>query len=228
LWRAIACDFDGTMTDEEGRLSIDALGAVREAEENGIPIIISSGRSLSQLRFLSQIMGTSGPVVAENGGVVWNPRTLTKRIQGERENILRTYRALVSKGDKVDSLNPRLRETDIVVGGAKKRELQALLDIDSLGIHILDARIATHITNIDTDKGSGLKIAASMLRIDTGEIVAIGDSENDIALLQTAGAGVAVANAYPSLKSVATLVTQHPSGKGCAEAIRRVLKKESI
>ncbi len=227
MWKAIASDFDGTLTDERGRLSIESLIAVREAEDNGIPLILASGRELADLRILSRVIGTSGPIIAENGGVVWNPRTLTKRVQGDRTKVLKAYHTLMDHLEQLDPDKPRIRETDVVLRGRKMNELLAILNTEELGVHILDADVATHITDVNTHKGSGLKVAAEMLGIDPSNIVAIGDSENDIALFQAAGASYAVANAYPSLKANATVTMERSFGPGCADAIRRVLEQNS-
>jgi phosphoglycolate phosphatase (TIGR01487 family) len=228
LWKAIACDFDGTLTDKEGRLSLEALTVVRESETSGIPVIISSGRDLAQLRFLSKIIGTSGPIVAENGGVVWDPKTLRKSLQGDRVKVLRAYRALLPHLDEMELVKPRLRETDIVVGGRRTVELNAILNTDELGVHILDANIATHITDASVDKGIGLETAAKILNINPKEIVAIGDSQNDIAMFQAAGKCFAVGNAHPLLKAQANSVTKQSFGKGCADAIRAILRETSL
>lgn len=225
MWKAIACDFDGTLTDEEGRLSLEALTAVRESETSGIPVIISSGRVLAELRFLSKVIGTSGPIIAENGGVVWDPRTLTKSLQGDHVKVLRAYRTLLPHLGEMELVKPRLRETDIVVGGRKTAELNAILDTDELGVHILDANIATHITDASVDKGVGLETAAKILNIDPKEIAVIGDSQNDIAMFQAAGISYAVGNAHPLLKAQASSVTKQSFGKGCADAIRSILRE---
>jgi len=66
-----------------------------------------------------------------------------------------------------------------------------------------------------------------MLHIGTQEVVAVGDSHNDIALFQAAGAGYAVGNADPRLKAVATRVTKKTYGAGCTEAIRQVLEENT-
>jgi len=224
LWKAIACDFDGTLTDEQGRLSIEALTAARESEARGIPLIISSGRVLAELNMLSKVIGTSGPIIAENGGVIWNPRTLTKHLQGDPEKARKAYQVLVSHLGKVEFFKPTLRETDVVIRGRRVAELQAILHTEELGVHIIDANVATHITDISVDKGRSLNVAAEMLNIDTSEIVAIGDSLNDIALFQAAGAGYAVGNADPRLKALATQVTDRSFGLGCADAIRQILE----
>ena len=48
-----------------------------------------------ELTVLSKIVGASGPIIAENRGVIWNPRTLSKHIQGDYAKALGVYEALI-------------------------------------------------------------------------------------------------------------------------------------
>lgn len=71
-------------------------------------------------------------------------------------------------------------------------------------------------------KGAALTYLARHLGIHMKEIVAIGDNLNDLELLQTAGMGVAVANAHEELKKVASYISPHTNEEGAvAEAISR-------
>ena len=44
--------------------------------------------------------------------------------------------------------------------------------------------------------------------VPLGEVIAIGDSENDLSMIQAAGLGVAVANAQEHVKAAADYVTE--------------------
>jgi nucleoside 2-deoxyribosyltransferase len=61
--------------------------------------------------------------------------------------------------------------------------------------------------------------------VSVEEMVAVGDSETDVRLLETAGYGIALANAHESLKAVADRVTTMRGGDGFAEATRIVLSE---
>ena len=67
---ALAVDIDGTLTDEKRRISLTAVEALRMVEDAGIPVILSSGNVLPIAYGIGSMIGTSGPIVAENGGVV--------------------------------------------------------------------------------------------------------------------------------------------------------------
>ena len=52
-------------------------------------------------------------------------------------------------------------------------------------------------------KGSALEFVCDRLGIDPGTVVAFGDGANDVELLETAGLGVAVADADAALRPIA-------------------------
>ena len=58
------------------------------------------------------------------------------------------------------------------------------------------------------------------------QVMAIGDSLNDLALIQAAGLGVAMANAEPIVKEHADWITLSNEEDGVAEAIRRWICRE--
>jgi hydroxymethylpyrimidine pyrophosphatase-like HAD family hydrolase len=71
------------------------------------------------------------------------------------------------------------------------------------------------------NKGAALRALADYFEIATDEIVAVGDSDNDREMLETAGIGVALANARDSTKAVADKITNRTNNEaGLAEAIR--------
>lgn len=68
--------------------------------------------------------------------------------------------------------------------------------------------IFLEVVNKDVDKGKTLKILANILKLDMNEILAIGDSYNDIPLLDVAGIKVATNNAKKELKDVADYISK--------------------
>jgi len=80
-----------------------------------------------------------------------------------------------------------------------------------------------NIIDIGVSKGKALEALTAYLKISTEEVVAIGDGENDVSLLSTAGFSVAMRNAPPKLISVADHVTDDVEQSGVSQAIRRFL-----
>ena len=63
------------------------------------------------------------------------------------------------------------------------------------------------------------------LKINNDEVLAIGDNLNDLDMVKNSGIGVAVANSYDELKSVAKYITENPvETGGFAEAVYKFVK----
>lgn len=81
-----------------------------------------------------------------------------------------------------------------------------------------------------TAAGAGKKPAVAYLAQYLGftlqDVMALGDSGNDAALLSAAGLGVAMGNAQPEVKAAAKVITGPNVGGGAADAIRRWLLNE--
>lgn len=70
-------------------------------------------------------------------------------------------------------------------------------------------------------KGPSLQKLAEHLGIDRANVMAIGDQENDLTMLQYAGTSVAMGNAIDAVKAVARFDTATNSEDGVAQAIER-------
>ncbi|KAM3351172.1 hypothetical protein ACQJBY_023277 [Aegilops geniculata] len=70
-----------------------------------------------------------------------------------------------------------------------------------------------------TSKGTGVKILLDHLCISPDEVMAIGDGENDIEMLQLASLGVALANGAEKTKAVANVIGATNDEDGVAQAI---------
>jgi hypothetical protein len=77
------------------------------------------------------------------------------------------------------------------------------------------------------NKGRALRFVAEHLGIPMEQTMAVGDSYNDVTMLQAAGLGVAMGSGPQELKAVADVVVGEIGQDGVAEAIERfILKKE--
>lgn len=72
-------------------------------------------------------------------------------------------------------------------------------------------------------KGQGIGDVCRALGISPAEVIAFGDAENDIPMLQTAGVGVAMGNAADAVKAAADHVTLSNNDDGIAFALEKYL-----
>ncbi|WPX08372.1 Cof-type HAD-IIB family hydrolase [Anaerocellum danielii] len=78
------------------------------------------------------------------------------------------------------------------------------------------------------NKKKALEFVCFYLGIDPKEIMAIGDNENDLQMIEFAGLGVAMENAIEELKRVADYVTKSHEDDGVARAIEKFVLGETI
>ena len=79
---------------------------------------------------------------------------------------------------------------------------------------------------LGVDKGTGLSALAAYLNLTPAEVMAVGDGENDLAMLRYAGLSVAMGNACDAVKKTARVVTETNDEDGLAKAVDRVLRGE--
>ena len=79
------------------------------------------------------------------------------------------------------------------------------------------------ITSTEATKGQALKYLGDMQNIEVKDIVAIGDSYNDIDMIRFAGMGVAMANAPAAVQAVADFITHSNVEDGVATFLERYI-----
>ena len=79
------------------------------------------------------------------------------------------------------------------------------------------------VTDREATKARGLERVCRLLGVDMGQVMAIGDSGNDISSLRAAGLGVAMGNAPEEVLAAADAVTGTNVQDGAAQAIERYI-----
>jgi Cof subfamily protein (haloacid dehalogenase superfamily) len=79
------------------------------------------------------------------------------------------------------------------------------------------------ICHVTVSKAKALRAVAGELGVARHEVMAIGDNDNDVEMLQWAGIAVAMGNASPGVLAVADYVTDHHDADGAANAILRLI-----
>lgn len=77
--------------------------------------------------------------------------------------------------------------------------------------------------NSDASKGKALAEIGKVYGINTSEMIAVGDGENDISMIDLAGLGVAMANASDEVKQHADFITLSNEDDGIAHIIQKFI-----
>lgn len=80
-------------------------------------------------------------------------------------------------------------------------------------------------TEADVTKGASLNLLIQQLGIFREEVIAVGDSFNDLSMIEFAGLGVAMGNASDAIKAKADYVTETNMNEGIAKVVEEFILK---
>lgn len=134
------------------------------------------------------------------------------------EDIIRYLRENDAKIQKA-TLNFQYQDGEYLNREEVKAYLQACPDIN-----VVDGGFSNlEFTRKGVCKATGLEMLTEYLDISIKDVMAIGDSENDIEMLEAAGFGIAMGNALDSVKAVAKDVTLGNDEDGVAAAVEKYI-----
>jgi hypothetical protein len=238
-YKLVALDMDGTFLNEKGEISEENRKAIFEAMEAGVTVMFATGRGIQSAMPHIEALGLKAPIVSVNGGEVWKePGVLLHRqtlpaddVRRMREVALRhgtwywgyTVEGLFNRDRWIDDINSviwlkfgyQYEKTDVL---AQIREELGSWDCLELS--------NSHPNNIEVNpkgvnKADGIRRVCELLGIGMEQVVAMGDSLNDITMIREAGLGVAMGNAQETVKQTADRVTLRNDEHGVAAAIRK-------
>ena len=212
----LATDYDGTLA-RNGTVEPTTVAALERLRASGRQAILVTGREIEDLKRIYSRFDLFDVVVGENGGVLYYPAS--GMLKALHEPPLPRF---------VEELRIRgipFSMGHVIVASREPHQTVILNAIKTLGLEleIIFNKGAVMVLPSGVNKATGLKSALVEMNLLPERTVAIGDAENDHALLKLCGCAVAVTNAIPSLKEVAHFVTEASHGSGVIEAIDRLI-----
>lgn len=209
-YHALACDYDGTLA-LHGQLQPNTIQALLKLRESGRKLLMVTGRRLEDLLTVCPDVTMFDSIVAENGALIYVPKTRDIRLLAERppDSFVEALRAR--------GVDPAVGH--VIVATWHPHETIVLEEIQRLGLElqVIFNKGAVMVLPSGINKATGLTAALKDLGLSHHNTVAVGDAENDHAFLALSECGVAVANALPTLKERADLVTIGDHGDGIIE-----------
>lgn len=216
-YHAIAIDYDGTLTEGEqpSAATLDAIAAIRET---GTRMVLVTGRVLADLEHVFPTVDDYfDAVVAENGGVLRHrgvSRALAAPVPFELDERLVHRGVAFARGQ-------------VLLACQAEHELAVLAELRELGsdCQLIRNRGALMVLPAGVTKGTGVVEVLRVLGVSHHSAIAIGDAENDLALLDRCELRVAVSNAVDSLRRNADLVLEKPNGEGVSDFLQGPLAR---
>ena len=230
----ISTDLDASLLD--GNYVWDgAESALKLITEAGIPLILNSSKTLSEMHFYSQALGLSAPLIAENGTVIafpeamkWMPDSLdfedgygVLRSSMNRAKILELAHGLRdSKGYDFIGFNDSTAEelagrlgleiepakaalkrygTEPIVWKDSNAALIAFKEaLEEVGITLIRGGHFHHLMPVGASKGAAMQLIREFYQKEYSEFtwktLAIGDSPNDVSMLELADEAIVIPN----------------------------------
>lgn len=238
-YKCIALDMDGTTFNNQKIISDENVKWIRRASASGFHVVFSTGRPIRGVTPHMEQLGLSMPIVVNNGSEVWrSPAELYARKTMDGSDIEQVYQlakpcnvrlwAHTVEGTYRNELFPQQFDSInwLQVGlYTEEEELRHKLRTELTGWNRFEIS-NSHAYNLELNalgisKASGLRTVCELLGIQMSEIVAAGDSLNDIAMISEAGIGVAMGNAQEEVKRFADWIAPSNQEDGVACIIRR-------
>lgn len=268
MYKLIALDMDGTLLNENKKISQNNLKSIKTAIKNGTKVVLATGRPLKGIEnFLKELdlVQNNNYSVSFNGALVQNNTTgqvlsrnilshddvkylynLSKKLNVNRHALTKDYVITTNHNPYTDiesSLNGIPTYIMDLNNLDPSTEIIKFMFVDDP--EILDeviknlpkevyekytvVRSATYFLEFlhpVANKGTGVEAIAKELNINSNEIICVGDAGNDIHMLQYAGLGVAMENAFDEVKKVADYITKSNANDGVAHVINEFILKD--
>jgi HAD superfamily hydrolase (TIGR01484 family) len=245
--KLVILDLDGTTVASNGDAlpSERVVRAVKAAQEK-VQVVVATGRPYDLALPVISRLGLHGPSVFNGGAEIID--VPSKQVIHEQALTRDTVRELVSLslpfGYKVYSnedqyATPFTDPADVVEGTAKLfieavktsdafHLLEELAAVQTVSAHPTTSWesgdvVDIHVTHMFGTKRHGVEKLMEVLHVNKAHTLAIGDSYNDIPLLEAAGFKVAMGNAPAEVKAVADYIAPTLADDGVAETIERFI-----
>jgi hydroxymethylpyrimidine pyrophosphatase-like HAD family hydrolase len=209
--RILAFDFDGTLA-ENGKVPLALQRALEQLRAAGYALFMVTGRRFGDAE-LGSLEDVFAGIVWENGAVLHH--TITDEVYLPFGQVdPRLVEALEAAGMPLE----RGRAIVSTIAPHDERVWQVLGDWGGDAVVTHDKGMV-RVMPPGTAKGAGLERLLGLCGFSPRNLVSFGDGEGDLSLLRLGEMGVAVADAVPSLKEAADLVTAQPGPTGILEAL---------
>ncbi len=218
-YMALATDYDGTLATD-GQAAPATLAALEALKASGRKTILATGRHLDDLRRVFPKIDLFDRIIAENGAVLYDSATREETLLTEppAPELLSALRQAAVKFDVGRA----------IISSWTPAETAILDVIKKMGLdyQVIFNKGAVMVLPSGVNKATGVAKGLESLLLSPHNLVSVGDAENDHSLLAVDECGVAVANAVPSLRDRADIVTKLARGEGLVELIHEMLKDD--
>lgn len=237
--RLIALDMDGTLLNSNEEISEENKRVIARAKELGIHIVLSTGRNFATVHEFAEELELNSFLVTVNGGEIWDSSgNLLERnlLQVEQIKMMWDLKNLHNTkfwAITVDKIYRNEFPDEKTIASYEWLKFGFDVEDDNARKIIMDELEKNKLqvtnsspTNLEVNpygisKAKALEKVCERIGITMENVLSMGDSMNDIAMITSAGIGVAMGNAQEIVKEAADWITDTNDNDGVAKAIQR-------
>ncbi len=255
IW--VVTDIDGTLMDHNYDLS-PALETISFLKKKKIPLIPCTSKTAAEVRHLRNQISINDPFIVENGGAIYGDKTNIeeewKIILGKSFNDLRLKLDVISKDidyplTALNDLNHKqieeltgLKGDSILKAIAREWSVPFLTPPESCvekinqiakkyDVNVYQGNRMSHLLGNGSHKGNAVNELKAFLNQPNANVIALGDSPNDIPLLKVADIAVVVPGVsgpnpcfLEGIKKGDYLLAPYPHAEGWASIVNSLIK----
>ena len=226
-YKVLVLDLDGTLFGKHP-IKPELIESIREISNKKIRIILCSGRTLYYVLGIARCLGIKDFVICEEGTLIYDPFKKKKIISGDLRNINKLRENLESLLPMEKLPSEAHHDKQIILALDRKERIDLDHFVEEVSNILIQNKLELNITRSDEminiipqniDKGIGLEKVLNLTGHNKEEVIAVGDSYNDLPVFEKVGFSVAVANAHIELKKEADYICKFENGNGVQEII---------
>lgn len=216
--RVLAFDYDGTLAGQ-GFVPLTLQDKLKDLHSFGCALFLVTGRHYQSI-YLGELAAVFDGIIWENGAVL-APASSTEvympfgYVDPNLINALEAAAVPLEEGLAIAATWAEHEETVLRIVSEQGGDTSVIRN-----------KGAVMIMPPGATKGTGLEKLLKLTGFSPRNLVSFGDAENDISLLRAGEIGVAVADAVPSLKAAADMVTTRPGPEGVLEVLEAYWENE--
>ncbi|WP_339318998.1 Cof-type HAD-IIB family hydrolase [Paenibacillus sp. FSL R10-2734] len=245
-YRLLALDMDGTLLNDEQIITPTTVKWLQKAVDAGVHVCLSTGRAFTSAFPYAEQLGLETPMITVNGSEVWRaPHEIYRRSLMDpmlvqqmhglaKEDDIWFWAYSTEKVHKQDNWDGDVTGREWLKFGyhTEDDELRHKLLLrlqDMGGLEITNSSPHNlEINPLGVNKATGIMEVCKLLGLEMSQVIAVGDSLNDLAAIQQAGLGVAMGNAQETVKEEADAVVASNNNDGIAEVIQKYIFNEAV
>lgn len=245
-YRLLALDMDGTLLNDEQIITPTTVEWLQKAVDAGVHVCLSTGRAFTSAFPYAEQLGLGTPMITVNGSEVWrapheiyrrslmDPMLVKQMYELAKEDDIWFWAYSTEKVHKQDNWDGDVTGREWLKFGyhTEDDELRHKLLLrlqDMGGLEITNSSPHNlEINPLGVNKATGIKEVCKLLGLEMSQVIAVGDSLNDLAAIQQAGLGVAMGNAQETVKEEADAVVASNNNDGIAEVVQKYIFNEAV